>query len=328
MKIILLMIFVLFSSNLFAQKVTLPVFQKNTIQFGDSSNQGSVIVSDKGRIISKKVILPVIEKPVQITVRMILKSAGDRWDRFGSVYLYTPTGNIELLKFMTGFGVGNKKVPERVNVGPWADEMECVNDISELYPLLKGGVVINAMIDTWVNPGWEITFEIIYTPNELAKNPDFVIPLINTTGQYPDYKVFDAGGIFDTLDITQQFSELKLYYYSSGHGGDSAGDEFNKKENIISINGSQAFTVIPWRDDCRIFRRYNPTSSKWEGDIWSSDLSRTGWCPGDMSLPFVYDVNNLFHQGQNTFNVNVINSERLSETLDYWNISAYLIGYK
>ena len=61
MKSIILVLFILLPSISFSQKVTVPVFQNNRIQFGDSSNQGSVIVSDKGRIISKKVTLPDIK---------------------------------------------------------------------------------------------------------------------------------------------------------------------------------------------------------------------------------------------------------------------------
>jgi len=110
------------------------------------------------------------------------------------------------------------------------------------------------------------------------------------------------------------------------HGGDSAGDEFNMKENIITVSNTN-FNLIPWRDDCRRFRSLNPTSAKWEGDLWSSDLSRSGWCPGDLSLPYVFNITQNLSNGKNIFNFNILNSDTTTEVLDYWNISAFIVEY-
>ncbi|MDZ7775347.1 MAG: peptide-N-glycosidase F-related protein [Bacteroidales bacterium] len=74
-------------------------------------------------------------------------------------------------------------------------------------------------------------------------------------------------------------------YVSAGHGGWSDGDEFNQTINKIRVDGREVFSFIPWREDCSVFRPYNPASGNFWNGISSSDLSRSGWCPGGVADP-------------------------------------------
>ena len=68
---------------------------------------------------------------------------------------YQPT--VELMRFMTPFGVGHYSSPEDsltkhrkpVYVDHWEDSVSWEQDITDLYPLLEGGAYVGIFIDTW-----------------------------------------------------------------------------------------------------------------------------------------------------------------------------------
>lgn len=81
---------------------------------------------------------------------------GDPWDRAGAVMLTIPgMENIELLKFITGFG----------------GRSDLRQDVSDLASLLSGRRTIRGFVDTWVSPAWKITFDLIYKPVTAPVNP-------------------------------------------------------------------------------------------------------------------------------------------------------------
>lgn len=135
-----------------------------------------------GRIILKKISVPTYDRTVKVTAKVTVASNGDRWDKSGSCFVlpkdaainlmsiakgenkfpevdekryeklvgvvpgkdYLPT--VELLRFMTPFGVGHFSSPNDtltrhrrpVYVPKWEDCVEWQQDITDLYPLLEG----------------------------------------------------------------------------------------------------------------------------------------------------------------------------------------------
>ena len=73
---------------------------------------------------------------------------------------YEPT--VELMRFMTPFGVGHyssaddslssKRKP--VYIDQWADSVSWEQNITDLYPLLEGGAYVGVFIDTWTPEGY------------------------------------------------------------------------------------------------------------------------------------------------------------------------------
>ena len=66
-----------------------------------------------------------------------------------------------------------------------------------------------------------------------------VIPLLNTTKYVSDqgyYDNFSKENLSTTFNLTSPIKNAKLYYITTGHGGHAEGDEFTKKEHIISFN--------------------------------------------------------------------------------------------
>ncbi|MGL4780405.1 MAG: peptide-N-glycosidase F-related protein, partial [Bacteroidales bacterium] len=178
-------------------------------------------------------------------------------------------------------------------------------------------------------------------------SPKKVEPLINTVyyvGQsYP--------GIFADQDVKVDFEipanakNVELKYIVTGHGGHSGGDEFVKKENILSIDGDTVYQFIPWRTDCATFRRYNPTSGVWlrgrtaayidskkggyaekniEETIASSDLSRSNWCPGSDVAPQVIELNDI-KPGKHTLTISIPEAQAIDgDKMNHWLVSSYL----
>lgn len=310
------------------------VFEQAPIQFGGAAPGEPLEIAEEGRVIKRTLTLPAVSRPVKITARLKLESDGDPWDRFGTVYLDLGSDipAVELLKFMTGFGTGlpykRDNIPDHPTVEKWAEYSLWEQDVSHLADFLQGEVNISAIIDTWVSPGWLMDFELVFE-EDVKVSPDWVVSIFNTTGEYrtKEFWASDAAAVEVTIPEGLEF--VKMYYLTSGHGGRSSGDEFNKKDHVIYVDGQEVLRFIPWRDDGRLFRKFSPTSAKWEGDIWSSDLSRSNWIPGDQVQPKVFELGKFLTAGKHKIRFSVEGmADSTPDNLNYWNTSVVLVGYK
>lgn len=346
-----------------------------------------------GRIILKKVTLPDYKRNVSLTLRVTVASNGDRWDKSGSCFIlpnasavnllniakgdkqfpavdstklenmigivagtdYQPT--VELMRFMTPFGVGHYSSPndslsstrKPVYIDQWADSVSWQQDITDLYPLLEGGAYVGIFIDTWNPDGYVASVTI--DADESAITCDalpnrHVEPLMNTVyyiGQtYPD--IFARQDVSTDFTVPEGARNVRLKYIVTGHGGHSGGDEFVQKRNIISVDGNPVLDFVPWRSDCASFRRFNPATGVWlrkrlaahitekgyatkevEEPVASSDFSRSNWCPGSDVVPEEVLLTDIT-PGQHTFTVSIPEAQKINgDELNHWLVSAYLV---
>ena len=350
---------------------------------GPSPIQDSILRLDAGRVILKKVKIPSYKLQTKATVQVLLTSNGDPWDKSGSLFVipvdtelslldfedgsfdlaqrnetypaitpfskdslhYIP--NVELLRFMTPFGVGHFNDSERIKdrkpiyIPHWEEEVTWSQDISHLLPLLQDEVYIGVFIDTWTKEGYNISVALDFDesdfPNHTGKKQG-ILPLVNTIKYASAQRLFDSFSK-DTLtvdfSINTPFKNAKLHYITTGHGGHGGGDEFVKKENQITLDGTLIKSFIPWRDDCASFRRFNPTSATWPANvimkeetstehIASSDFSRSNWCPGSDVVPEVIPLENLT-PGDHKLTIAIPEAQVATETENnYWMVSAYI----
>ncbi len=350
---------------------------------GPSPIQDSILRLDAGRVIVKKVKIPPYIIYTQAFIDMTLTSNGDPWDKSGSLFViptdtdlslldfengnfdlkqlnqaypavtpftkdsinYAP--NVELVRFMTPFGVGHFNDSDRIKgrkpiyIPHWEDDVSWKEDITHLLPVLNDEVYIGVFIDTWTKEGYNISVSLDFDesnfPNHIMRKQK-VLPLVNTVKYASDQKLFDdfsKNKIALDFTIDTPFKNAKLHYITTGHGGHSGGDEFVKKENIISLDGKLIKSFIPWRDDCASFRRFNPTSATWPANtimedetsteqIASSDFSRSNWCPGSNVIPEVIALDNLA-LGTHTLTIEIPEAQIATDTENnYWMVSAYL----
>ncbi len=356
--------------------------------------KGDILYLGNGRIALKKIEIPNFTNFTQTKIIVSLVSNGDPWDKSGSCFvipansginmidiagdiavypqqdttkyenlkgivkgdIYQPT--VELMRFMTPFGVGHfssneDSVSSRrrpVYVDRWAQEVVWTQDITELLPLLKDGAYIGVYIDTWTKEGYKIDIDLQFTESALPCDPMpafHVEPLINTNyyiGQnLPD--IFSRRDVVIPFTIPDGAKNVRLKYIATGHGGHSGGDEFHPQHNILSIDGEIVMNFLPWRTDCASFRRFNPTSGVWlrtrpmayigrggkrevkeiEEPLASSDLSRSNWCPGSDVTPEDINLYSI-SAGDHLLTISIPESTHISDNkLNHWLVSAYLV---
>lgn len=346
-----------------------------------------------GRILLKKVTLPDYRRNVSLSLRVTVASNGDRWDKSGSCFVlpnasaisllniargekqfpavdstklekmvgivpgegYLPT--VELMRFMTPFGVGHFSSPtdslssvrKPVYIDQWADSVSWQQNITDLYPLLEGGAYVGIFIDTWNPDGYVASITITADESDIACDAlprGHVEPLMNTVyymGQtYPD--IFARQDVSIPFTVPEGAHNVRLRYIVTGHGGHSGGDEFVQKENIVSVDGKPVLSFIPWRSDCASFRRFNPATGVWlkkrlaayitekgyatkevEEPVASSDFSRSNWCPGSDVVPEEVQLTDI-QPGQHTFTVSIPEAQPINgDELNHWLVSAYLL---
>ncbi|WP_199830402.1 PNGase F N-terminal domain-containing protein [Parabacteroides bouchesdurhonensis] len=346
-----------------------------------------------GRIILKKITLPDYKRNVDVNLRVTIASNGDRWDKSGSCFVlpkasgvnllnvargekqfptvdstkleqmlgivpgndYLPT--VELMRFMTPFGVGYYSNPDNsltkhrkpVYIDHWEDSVSWVQNITDLYPLLEGGAYVGVFIDSWTAEGYIVNMTIEIKESDIINDAlpnKHVEPLINTVyyvGQaYPD--IFARKDVSMDFYIPENAKDVRLKYIVTGHGGHSGGDEFVQKRNIVSIDGKPVLDFIPWRTDCASFRRFNPATGVWlqkrlasyitdkgyaekevEEPIGSSDFSRSNWCPGTDVIPEEIELTDI-QPGRHSFTVSIPDAQEMKgDELNHWLVSAYLI---
>lgn len=354
-------------------------FKSDSIQPADS-----ILRLDAGRVLLKKVSLPKYAKQPRVTVKMTLTSNGDPWDKSGSLFVIPATSdlnlldfengrlkkeqflsdapgiiskeienknyqpNIELLRFMTPFGVGffndNERVAalKPVYIPKWEENVQWEQDITHLLPVLENEVYIGVFIDTWTKEGYKLSVQLDFDESEIPnhiKKEQHVIPIVNTSkyaGTQKFYDDFHKGNLQVNFPVEEVLKNAKLYYITTGHGGHAEGDEFTEKENIISFNNKVIKQFVPWRDDCASFRRFNPTSGVWmEKATWkgkdiqeriaSSDYSRSNWCPGSDVNPEIIDLGTI-KPGNHTFTFAIPEAQAIeNDKINYWMVSAYLV---
>lgn len=346
-----------------------------------------------GRILLKKITLPKYQRNIDVDIKVELASNGDRWDKSGSVFVlpkesvinllniaegkqkfpdvdstkyenmigivpgkdYLPT--VELMRFMTPFGVGHFSAPDDslsatrrpVYIPHWEKSVTWQQDITQLYPLLEGEAYVGVFIDTWTPEGYVVSMELDIKESKLANDvmpKRHITPLMNTVyyiGQtYPD--IFARRAVTTDFTLPRDARNVELKYIVTGHGGHSGGDEFVQKQNIVSVDGKEALNFIPWRDDCASFRRFNPGTGVWlvkrlasyidgegyamkevEEPLGSSDLSRSNWCPGSDVVPETAVLGDL-KAGTHTFTVSIPEAQPVKgNELNHWLVSAYLV---
>ena len=362
------------------------VFKNQPINFhGDKGNDPDTKRLMDGRIIYKKISIPEFPNGTDSKIKLTLRSNGDRWDKSGSCFVVSNpeqisildiatgknefpkdsyvnekhggyiAGNnykpvVELLRFMTPFGVGHYsdnsvKYRKPVYIPSWEKQVVWERDISELTDLVTGEFYIGVWVDSWTAEGYSVDLELSYS-NRSRPSPK-VESLVNTIPYVGGQSIPDnfAHGVLEhDIRLKGNIKNAKLHYIVTGHGGHSGGDEFIKIKNSVYFDNELVLDTIPWREDCASFRRFNPTSGVWikkdsaayydyktkerkvkeiEERIASSDLSRSNWCPGSMVHPLVVSLGDL-KAGKHSLKIKIPATPVDGDKLNHWLVSAYL----
>lgn len=231
-------------------------------------------------------------------------TCGDPWDRGAHLFLVEDDciegggscitdANPELMNAVTPFGT-DAEPPDGTGVVP---PRVLTLDITPYAPILTGTKYVGAHIGHYVQSGWWVTVDF-----EFSERPDETSPKPPADGLQ---QVFNRGGgeILDpaTVTIPADASKVIGRFFVTGHGGNQRCDggsedgnscdtgcpggscqncdEFCHREHKVMIDGTEAWVVTPWRDDCTPGSIF--ACQDWNACGWPScTYSRAGWCPG------------------------------------------------
>lgn len=306
-----------------AEPVVVPVLDRAMVHFNPDSTglyaRAGERVEDNGRAVVVAVDLPddppagrIIAiftlHPVPKTEREVF----DRWDRAGNLRLVTAgLPDLEIARFMTAYG------------GRTDHEV----DVSELAPLLRGRRTVRAFIDTWVSPAWRVDFALRFAPDTLYAPPTWALPVFYADSFNAQEH---AGGVEVPVEVPPGLARVVMRCFSTGHCTDGRDDdEFVSKANVIAVDGVVVERFHPWRDDCRRFRERNPYCARWTDGSWSSDYSRSGWCPGVEVAPREIDLTDHLAPGRHVvrFAIEDMRPRDADGHFGYWRVSAALVGW-
>lgn len=236
---------------------------------------------------------------------------------------------LELMRFYTSFGVRGYNHIEVADYN-WPDLVVFKQEITDYASLLKGEVWVGAWIGNYVHDVHNVTLDIKYYPQSETRAKE-IYPLFATVnimemaGQaYPE-NLFPNDSLTVNFKTDKDLKDGYIRYISTGHGGWGGGDEFNPKLNEIFLNGERIIAYTPWREDCGSYRERNPASGNFTNGLSSSDLSRSGWCPGTVSYPVYIHVGDL-KAGAHQLKVAIPVGAPATNSSSYWCISGVLVG--
>lgn len=195
------------------------IFKQQPINFNGKKGADPEAVSlMDGRVVYKKVTVPIFPYGTDVKIKLTVRSNGDRWDKSGSCFVVSdpeklsilsiaetngkfPTDSyvdskypgvvtaenynpvVELMRFMTPFGVGyysDNKVKYRkpVYIPSWEKQVVWEHDITDLESLVTGTFYVGVWIDSWTEEGYEFDMELTYSNRKQQKVT--VLPLVNT----------------------------------------------------------------------------------------------------------------------------------------------------
>ena len=206
-------------------------------------------------------------------------------------------------------------------------------DVTSLISSEQNEIWLGVYIGNYDKGGHKVSLELDFYPEEdQPETKKFIAPLFSTVnileaaGQ--NYgKLFLNDSLKMNFEINDSINDLTMLYTTTGHGGWGGGDEFNPKLNQIFVDGKLVFAATPWRTDCGTYRLLNPASGNFPDGLSSSDFSRSNWCPGTLTTPYLIPLKKL-SLGKHTLQVAIDEGKNEGGSFSHWCVSGVLVGTK
>jgi hypothetical protein len=250
----------------------------------------------------------------KLTLKVLLKAACDNYDRGAHVNLvmakkgdttYSTPGattsvkRIELARFITPF-MNKNKMPDTV---PY------VFEVNNIAMILKEKSIRDSF-DLWIeleifgvpDAAWNeisgckgpLRYDVFYGTLDLITSGTTAIEtnniLIPITNQFSlNMKKANQSDTIGVPAKTFKFTLPTKSYYTrafiitSSHGAGSGGEEYNRRNHYVYVDGNLALEYLPGFETCEPYRKFNTQGNGIYGSSVKSDAqwqSFSNWCPG------------------------------------------------
>ncbi|MDR0364500.1 MAG: hypothetical protein LBH92_05745 [Bacteroidales bacterium] len=256
---------------------------------------------------------------------VVLTENGVKFSGIVATEDYNPP--IELMRFFTSFGAHGYGYLSYGDL-QWNDSVTFKQEVTHVSQYLEKEAWIGVCIGNWTKEAHRVTLNLKYYPE--GKGGTYkAIPLFFAMNvlemQWQEMpELFDNDAFQFSYTLPEGINESMLCYLSTGHGGWEGGDEFNQKINSIFSDNESILQYIPWREDCATYRSLNPASGNFRNGLSSSDLSRSGWCPGTITNP-VYAPMPKLTKGTHILKIAIPQGAPEGNSKSHWSVSGTLI---
>lgn len=245
-----------------------------------------------------------------LKMQVLIGALCDNYDRIGSVQLalvpkgaesYDPAAvpRLELARFITPFMNKNKE-PDTVPYEWDIDDVSAILTDPELQaeydfwmeldvfgvPYAANTEISGCADRNDVFRGWLA----LYTDSTDAPTDyDVLLPLAmeESFNNYQEGASDELGTTRKTVEITldEDTDDAQLVLITSNHGANAGGEEYERREHFVYLDGELALQYTPGRDSCEPFRMYNTQGNGIYGPSPMTDAqwqSFSNWCPGDV----------------------------------------------
>ncbi|MCJ8152578.1 T9SS type A sorting domain-containing protein [Chryseobacterium sp. SSA4.19] len=316
MRKILLPLLIL--SALFKSQTSINVFSQIVFYDGYASNVTQPVPANTIRLANSKYAKKLTDAELnsfqnKIQMNVTIGALCDNYDRIGGVHIaLVPKGQASYTMSDTQvkrFEVGRYITPfMNKNISP--TEVPYSYEVNNLYSVFSNADLRNTY-DIWVeldvfgvpyaantqvagcanrNDVFAGTLTFV-TSNDATINNNFntILPLLdsNTLNNYNNTDMAGQTVRLINFNIPQAATNPTFFIVTTPHGANNNGEEYVRRQNIVSLDNAQMMTFTPGGKSCEPYRMYNtqangiygpnPHSATW----WTN---WNNWCPGD-SVP-------------------------------------------
>lgn len=246
----------------------------------------------------------------KIKLNVTIGALCDNYDRIGGVHIaLVPKGQTTYTLNDTQvkrFEIGRYITPfMNKNISP--TEVPYTYDVDNLYSVFSNAGLRN-IYDIWVEldvfgvpyaantqvagcSGRNDVFAgslnfVTYNDPGSTFNYSNIMPLLdsNNLNNYNNTDVSGQTVRLVNFNLLQQATNADFYIIATPHGANSGGEEYIRRQNIISLDNSQVLTFTPGGKSCEPYRMYNTQGNGIYGSTAQSAAwwtSWNNWCPGD-----------------------------------------------
>jgi len=278
--------------------------------------------------------LDVIQPNLEIQV--LIGALCDNYDRLGSVNLaLTPKGlgtyvpsevdRIEVARFVTPFMNMNRQ-PDTVRYDWDIDEVASILTDPALreahdfwFELEVFGVPYAANTEISgcegrndVFRGW-LALHTDSTDDPLGFGTFMPLAMQAAFNNYQEGASDALGATTKTIEfeLEEDTEYAQLVLITSNHGANAGGEEYERREHFVTLDGRPALEYTPGRDTCEPFREVNTQGNGIYGPSPMTDeewQSFSNWCPGDVIDTRIIEWGAL-SAGRHTFVLDVPDAE-------------------